>query len=536
VTAAAPAAGRKPRAASTGWPAGRRDKSRPAGRADAPAPLLGKATPRLGTAPLVTGRRGPCGCGCALTRRSSFGFEAIAFATDVLGVTLLSWQRYWLIHALEKNPLGTGFRYRTVLTLVGRQQGKTTLLKLVSLYMLYMGRAQLVLGAAQSLDIARESWQGAVELAEDIPDLADEVAAVRRANGEQCLTLTNGARYRITAATRGAGRGLSVDLLILDELREHRDWLAWAALSKTTMARPGALIVCISNAGDDESVVLNALRASALAGDDEQLGIFEWSAPDGCDLDDVEAWAQSCPGLGVTISESAIRSAMHTDPPAVFRTELLCQHVEALDGAVDLAAWKAGGDPAGSLAGLRERVVVCLDVAPDGQHVTLAGAALLPDGRARVEVLAAWSSTEPARVDLPELLDRIRPAAVAWFPSGPAAALAADIRPRAAADPAAARRRQPRPAPWRVVELKGSEVNEACMAFADLVLARRVLHPSDPLLNAHVVGSQKLRTGEGWRFARRGAGHCDAAYAAAGAVHTARTEPEPERVPRSRIF
>ena len=87
---------------------------------------------------------------------------------------------------------------------------------------------------------------------------------MRLTNGEQCLTLSDGQRYRITAATRGAGRGLSVDVLLLDELREHRDYLAWAALSKTTLARPEALICAVSNAGDDQSVVLNDLRARAI--------------------------------------------------------------------------------------------------------------------------------------------------------------------------------------------------------------------------------------------------------------------------------
>jgi phage terminase large subunit-like protein len=329
-----------------------------------------------------------------------------------------------------------------------------------------------------------------------------------------------------------------VDLLILDELREHRDWAAWGALSKTTLARPGALIVCISNAGDDESVVLNQLRSAALAGTDDQLGLFEWSAPDGCELDDPEAWAQSMPGLGITITESAVRSALATDPPAVFRTELLCQRVEALDSAVDLAAWQASADPsAPNLGAVRDRVAVCLDVAPDGQHVTLAGAAVLPDGRVRVEVIAAWESTEAARGDLGPLYDRLRPAGRGWFPSGPAAALAPELRPvPEAPDPYAARRRR-RPAGEGLhVEITGSAVGEACQGFAELVRSGRVVHPDDPLLNAHVAGSSKLHTGDGWRFARRGAGHVDAAYAAAGAVHIARTLPEPERVPRSAIY
>jgi hypothetical protein len=490
---------------------------------DAPAEVLGSTTPRIYTPPLVTGPPGPCGCGCALTPATSLGFQAVTFAQDIVGVALLPWQRWWLIHALELRPDGA-FRFRTVLTLVARQNGKTHLLKVLALWMLYLGHARLVLGAAQSLDTAKESWQGAVDLAEDVDDLAAEIApnGVRRANGDICFTLTSGARYRISAASRSAGRGLSVDLLILDELREHRDWLAWGALTKTTTARPNALIVGISNAGDDQSVVLNSLRATALGGADDSTGLMEWSAPDGCDLDDVAAMAQANPGLGHgTVTLPVLRSYMVNDPPAVYRTENLCQRVDALDAAVDLASWSASADPSGSLASVRARVAACVDVAPDGAHVTLAGAAVLDDGRARVEILAAWPSTEAARRELPGLLARIRPAALGWWPSGPAAALGSDITAVA---------------PDTVLALKGQEATEACMEFAALVLDRRLVHADDPLLNAHVAGTSKLRTGDGWRFARRGVGHVDAAYAAAGAVRIARTLPAPAKVPRSRVY
>lgn len=458
--------------------------------------LVGRREPRIFT---PAARR--------LTRRTTLGYEAAEFVEDILGMTLLPWQRWWLLHALELRP-GGGFRYRTVVTLVARQSGKTTLIKALALWMLYLGRARLVLGVAQSLDIAREAWAGAVELAEGDPDLRAEIESVRKANGEQCLTLTSGARYRIAAASRPAGRGLSVDLLVLDELREHRGWDAWAALSKTTIARADALTVAISNAGDDESVVLNHLREAALSGADGSIGLFEWSAEDGCALDDPRAWAQANPGLGHTVTEQAIRSALATDPPGTFRTEVLCQRVEALDSAVPVDGWRACTDPAASLDGLRDRVAVCLDVSPDLAHATLAAAAVAADGRVLVEVVAAWDSTAALSADLPGWLDRVRPRAVGWFPGGPAASLAPVLRGVKGGQ-----------------ELKAAEVPAICQGLAEAVTSRRLIHAGDPLLTAQATGASRLYSGDGWRFTRRGVGHCDAAYAAAGAVHLARTLP-----------
>jgi hypothetical protein len=225
----------------------------------------------------------------------------------------------------------------------------------------------------------------------------------------------------------------------------------------------------------------------------------------------------------------------------VFRTELLCQHVDTLDAAVDSAAWKACADRHGSLAEHRDRLVACIDVAPDGQHVTLVGAAPLDeavDGRVRVEVLGAWTSTDAARKALPGLLAALRPRAVGWYPSGPAAVLGLDLGEAHGVTVGqwTVRRDAMRPYAPGVVELRGDTVSAACQTLADLVQWHQVLHPDDPLMTAHVAASQRLRSGDGWRFVRRGAGHVDAAYAAAGAVYLARLLPLPAPPLRSRVF
>jgi hypothetical protein len=215
--------------------------------------------------------------------------------------------------------------------------------------------------------------------------------------------------------------------------------------------------------------------------------------------------------LGYTVSEAAIRTALNTDPPAVFRTEVLCQQVDNLDSAIDLGAWKDCTDPAGSLESMKDRVCASFDVAPDGTHCALVAAAKLTDGRVRVEVVDAWSTTEEARKELPGLLKRVNPVAFAWFPSGPAGAFAPMIR-----------QLQP-----KAVELTGQGVAEACMGLSDLVKGRLIVHGADPLLNAQVNGASKLPSADGWRFTRRGkAGHVDSVYAAAGAVKTALETPE----------
>ena len=504
------------------------------------AKLVGKTAPRLWTPPLRT-----------LTRRTTLGYDAADFAA-VIGVPLLPWQRWLLIHALELNRDGT-LRFREVLTLVGRQCGKTTVSLVLALYKLHVARARLVLGVAQDLSLARESQATALEMIQACPYLAADLAEIKRGNGQESfrvvpggpvtyedqdgdesLTLASGGRYKIAATNRKAGRGLSVDFLMADELREWLSFQAWSALYYTTMARPDAQIWATSNQGDDKSVVLGQLRDAALAARDPSLGLFEWSAPDGCELDDTGAWRQSLPGLGYTISEAAVRTAAATEKPAVFRTEVLCQKVDQLDGAIPYPAWLECADPSGTLDGLRDRLAACFDVAPDSAHCTLSVAASLSDGRIRVEIAAAWDSTDAARAELPLLAARIKPRAFTWFSSGPAAALASTLRPLALKYNRHPGIRRPTEPP-EDGELTGQRVAEVCQEFTDLVRARRVLHPGDPLLDEDVRSAQKLNSADGWRFGRKGGKPVDAAYAAAGAACTALLIPEP-RIRRIRMI
>jgi len=308
--------------------------------------LYGSEIPRIATPPKRE-----------LTRETTRGFEVIDFAETVLGMVLLPWQKWLLIHALELNPDGS-YRFRTVLLLVARQNGKSTLMLILALWSMFAEGSPLVIGTAQNLDISEELWTAAYEMAESIPELAEFIEHVDKTNGKKALRLTSGERYKVAAASRRGGRGLTGDLILLDELREHQTWDAWAAVTKTTRTRAKAQIWAASNAGDNTSVVLKHLRLLAhvalgdpdgIAGEhsegtaDVSMGIFEWSAVPGCDVRDRDGWAQSNPSMGYIPSmERSIASDVEADPERVFRTEVLCQWVDSMsEGAFPPGVWES---------------------------------------------------------------------------------------------------------------------------------------------------------------------------------------------------
>ena len=364
----------------------------------------GSTEPRIFTPPLRE-----------LTRNTTLGFAVIDFARDVLQVELLPWQEFLFIHALEIIGELDGewaFRFKTVLVLVARQQGKTMMSEILALFFLYALGVNLIIGTSTNLDAAEEVWDGVVDIAESNDDLAQEIEDIKRSSGRKTITLSGRRRYRITAANRKGARGKSGDLILLDELREHQDFSAWSAVTKTTMARPNALVWCMSNAGDGSSVVLRNLRMKAHAriGDpdginnvlgssavemdeledfeDDTLGIFEWSAHPNAKVTDRDEWCLANPSLGYGfVTERSLASACATDPANEFKTECLCQWVTAaVTPPFPVGAWEKGKD-ASSFIAPDSQLWFGVDVSDDRNRSSIAVCGLRPDRTYHVELI-----------------------------------------------------------------------------------------------------------------------------------------------------
>ena len=357
--------------------------------------IQGKTEPRIWTPPLKK-----------LTKANTLGYAFCDFC-EVLGVELLPWQKWLAIHALEIVTEGEQwrFRFRYVLVLISRQNGKTFFEVLLNIFFIYGLKSHLVLGTAQNLDTAVETFEDTVSLIESVPELKDLLRKVNRGTGKRELLLDTGDRYKVIAATRKA-RGLSSDLIMMDELREQTNWDAWGAISKTMMARPTAILFGFSNAGDVTSVVLRHLRlqAHALLGDpdgvassraslggedvDDAIGLFEWSAAPDCELDDKEQWAQANPSLNFGfLTERALKTAMSTDPESIFRTECLCQWVESrLPEPFPEGAWLGGQDEQSFIREDSE-LFWGIEMSSDRKYTVIAVCGLREDGNYHVEIV-----------------------------------------------------------------------------------------------------------------------------------------------------
>lgn len=485
-------------------------------------PILGSAEPRLATPPLRD-----------LTPDTSYGFAVIDFAHEI-GHPLLPWQEVAVIRGGELLPDGRP-RFRILLLLVARQNGKTELPVVLSAFWQFREKWPLIVGTSTQLSYAEESWKKAVALVRRTPLFHDLHAPgtkwLVRKNGATESFTYDGCRYRIAAANEEGGRSLTINRGIMDELRQHKSYEAWDAM-EPACSPLDAQIWCMTNAGDSKSIVLNdhqdAAREFIETGiGDERLGLLEWSAPEDAEPDDVDALLQANPrvghGLDLEVLLAAGRRAKRLGGRALagFKTERMCIRVKMLNAAIDPKRW-ADGNHEGTLDDHRDRLAACFELSEEGDHATLAVAAVVDDDFVRVETVREWTGPAAAsglERDLPGLMELIKPRSLGWLPFGPAAAVAAGMR----------RARWPR---GLIVEEIRGETPAVCMGFSKEVAAGTLLHSGQAMLDAQLSEAEWQRKGDARVFGRK-EGNVDAVYAVAGAAHLARTLPKPRNVVRT---
>lgn len=359
-------------------------------------------------------------CDC-WSDRTTDGYAAIAFAKDVLQMPLMPWQEWLLIHALELIDDGFGgkvYRFRIVIVEVGRQNGKTVVATILALWHLFALHSHTVIGAAQDLSKADDTWSDAVAMAEGCEMFEDLFVPEGIFKGHpKCFTLLDGCEYRVAAKGAGdSGRGFSGDLILLDELRTHKDWKTWSAITNTMNARPEAQCWSFSNAGDATSVVLRYQRALAHrdlkwpdgerefdgvldemdpeveamleeAGADLKPGWFEWSAPPKSKRGDVDALSCSNPSMNHTEvtrkcpTTRTLLAACVGSPAYEVETEVMCRWATmGVGGPFPEGSWESTVN-----RNARPRPdslkVVCVEVSTKRSQTYIARAAMKVDGK-----------------------------------------------------------------------------------------------------------------------------------------------------------
>ena len=336
--------------------------------------LVGKSEPRLHT-PFREG----------LATR---GQELEALANQ-LGEPLMPWQQLVANESMKLKDDGR-WAFPQVAVLVARQQGKSHLMRLRILWGLINGEKLQIL-SAHKLAVSLEHFNQVVDTIEQHDFLKDQLKRIRRTNGQEEIQFHNGSRFKVVA-NNAAGRGYAgAETIYLDELREHKDYAAWSAITKTQLAAKNPQLYGFSNAGDATSIVLNELRDRGLAtisGNPDSLLWLEWSAPPSSNISlESAAWAN--PAMGRTVHIDNIKATFN-EPEAVVRTEVLCQWVDTLQSPWSPNAWNQCADPNLTVEPGKP-TYLAFDVTPRRNQASLVAAQVI-DGKIALGLVQTFDS------------------------------------------------------------------------------------------------------------------------------------------------
>lgn len=395
-------------------------------------PLLGSDEPRI-----ITWPKGMV---------SSAGPEMVDWGRQV-GMAPLRWQEI----ALELIGAETGQgHWAATEDAIGapRQNGKGLVYEVRGLAGIFVFGEKRVLYSAHRLDTAMEFYKRVKETIDNHDDLRSRIKAMREANGQVQIETRMGTILKIMSRVSGAGRGMSPEVLLVDEAQILSP-VAMRALTYAQSAQ-GRKIKRIFMGTPPELDKLEhgeqfrIRRDRGRAGDGKRFGYAEWSEGQVWPSDpaeqeklcrDRQGWARANPALGPedgehliledTIEDELAAAAAAGDWYGFARERLWMWPSGAGGGMFTEAEWDSLYD---AFSRLTSHKVIALDMGPDRAWIRVAIAS--PDAvdpeRVHVEYLGEFRPAELER----QLRDRLpvhKPIAVMIDNASPVASYKAKI-------------------------------------------------------------------------------------------------------------
>ena len=320
---------------------------------------------------------------------------------------LRKWQRDI---AREMYP-ATGKRPRQGLVSMPRGNGKSTLAAVFALYGLFADEieAAQVLVVASDERQARIIFNAAKRMIELSPALSEQVQIFQ----DRIYVPHTASELRPLPAEPAALQGWDPSLMIVDELHVVNENV-WEAISLAAGKREQSLTLAISTPADNtESIMWRLVDYGRKNPDSKTFKLIEHMAPEGCALDDKDAWAIGNPALGDFLHIDALEATLMTTREAPFRRYRLGQWVGQAQSWLPWGAWDKLADRERGEPAPGETVCLAFDGSASGDSTALIGCTL--DGY--VFVVAIWQAPdgdERWRVPRKEVADMIDQSFEKW--------------------------------------------------------------------------------------------------------------------------
>lgn len=445
--------------------------------------------------------------------------DKMVITAKLLGYELFAWQRYVSDVGLEK--IGERYKYRTVAAQISRQSGKSKLIETRIAFELLQPRRHVAY-TAQDRNMAKVKWEEHLLSFSMSPRFAKKIARVSKINGNEKIYMRNGSTYGIVTPNDKGARGLSLNLMVIDEALTHPLSLI-ANLQPTLATKANGQLWIMSNAGKPgESELLEHYRELGhreIADPTNKLAWFEWSPlEDQFDYLDESVWYQAIPSLhedkGVLIE--AVREAAATNSPEIFTKEWL--NVWPAKDAVQVINTELWDSLARTDVILGDKVVFGVDISRERDRASIGVSGIVRD-YTPVELIECKEGTSWVLPRLIELCRKYKTKVVIDTGS-PAASLIAELQK----------------AEVGVMAIHLRDYARSCGSFYDAVQSKTISHIDDPNLRAAIIGSSKRPLGDSWAWNRQSTTNITPLVAVTLARYGVITQTEDIPVVRSKIY
>jgi hypothetical protein len=338
-------------------------------------------------------------------------FEQVWRDPQTGGLTKLdAWQAWLIDHILETyppgHPLAGQLRYRRVVCLIPRQQGKSLIGACLTFYFMFMHvPTPQVVGAA-----GRNATQASIvysRLREAIIASPLLMKEFRRKPTAKHMTLRTGGTYQIFPANSDAIQGQPITGGMLDEIHLMKREV-WDAMTIGQRSQPRSMLVGISTAGDTEAALVNTLteegrELSTKDDPDSRFGYFEWTCPKEIPWNSEEAVLSCNPGVvSGRIPLEEILSTQSTMLESDYRLYTLNQTMGSAKMLVEAMTWARAGRKWAQLPNGLKPIAAHCEITPSSNYATITLAAV--DDSGNVHTRMDCSIPSPANSYLATIL------------------------------------------------------------------------------------------------------------------------------------
>lgn len=263
---------------------------------------------------------------------------------------------------------------------IPRQNGKGEVVAIVEMWKLQNG--EKIMHTAHRVNTSHTAWERLCAL---LDDAGVQYKSIKQKGAEEIRLEETGGYIAFRTRSNTGGLGESFDTLIVDEAQEYTTDQS-SALKYTIYSseNPQTIFCGTPPTAVSAGTVFTDIRKRVLSGKSKNTGWAEWSVEFMTDVEDVDAWYETNPALGIRTSERTIEAELEDNDDIDFNIQRLGLWLQYNQkSAITESEWK--NLKVDALPKFTGKLYVGIKYGHDGENVALSVACKATDKNIFVE-------------------------------------------------------------------------------------------------------------------------------------------------------